>query len=185
MYTENGFRVYGQEQVIAGTLEIGDYFISKRKFNEMSVFAVATGDVLISLVGTIGHILIIPSVFHPGIINPRLLRFRPKPEVCTPVFLRSLLLSESIRMQLDALATGGTMPVLSAEVIRKLSVIIVCRDEQERITEKIRHFELSISSSLSTLNKLRRLKTALMQDLLTGKVRVTPLLTESLQKANP
>jgi type I restriction enzyme S subunit len=180
MYVQEGCRVYGQEQVIGGTLDIGDYFIPKRKFTEMAGFAVRVGDVLISLVGTIGHVLIVPNDHHPGLINPRLLRFRPDTRHCLPEFLRVLLLSQPIRLQLDTFATGGTMPVLSAGIIRKLCVVVIKADEQARIIQTISKSEECIFSASESLNKLRSLKTGLMQDLLTGKKRVTALLEASL-----
>ena len=176
VYVEAGYRVYGQEQVIGGTLDIGDYFITGRKYSEMDGFAVEEGDVLISLVGTIGHVLIVPHRYHPGVINPRLLRFRPDPRHCVPQFLKALLLSQPVRLQLDTFATGGTMPVLSGGIIRKLRVVILGLNEQKRIIQMIAGSEAALLSSSTHLAKLRSLKTALMQDLLTGKKRVTALL---------
>lgn len=176
MYVEAGYRVYGQEQVIGGTLDIGDYFITGRKYSEMGGFAVKEGDILISLVGTIGHVLIVPHRYHPGVINPRLLRFRPDTRHCVPQFLKVLLLSQPVRLQLDTFATGGTMPVLSGGIIRKLRVVILGLNEQKRIIQMIAGSEAALLSSSTHLTKLRSLKTALMQDLLTGKKRVTPLL---------
>jgi type I restriction enzyme S subunit len=176
MYVEAGYRVYGQEQVIGGTLDIGDYFIFGRKYSEMAGFAVKKGDVLISLVGTIGHVLIIPAEHQPGIINPRLLCFRPDPRRCLPQFLKALLLSQPVRQQLDTFATGGTMPVLSGGIIRKLGVVILDLNEQKRIIQMSAGSEEALLALSARLAKLRSLKTALMQDLLTGKKRVTPLL---------
>jgi type I restriction enzyme, S subunit len=175
-YVEAGYRVYGQEQVIGGTLDIGDYFISGRKYSEMAGFSVKKGDVLISLVGTIGHVLIIPAEHQPGIINPRLLRFRPDPRRCLPQFLKALLLSQPVRQQLDTFATGGTMPVLSGGIIRKLGVVILDLNEQKRIIQMSAGSEEALSALSARLAKLRSLKTALMQDLLTGIKRVMPLL---------
>jgi type I restriction enzyme S subunit len=50
--------------------------------------------------------------------------------------------------------------------------------EQERISKMLSHFDTSISNLKSGLNKLQHQKNGLMQDLLTGKVRVTNLLKE-------
>lgn len=176
MYTTKGARVYGQEQVIGGSLEIGDYFISEAKFREMHPFAVCAGDVLLSLVGTIGHVIVVPKNHMKGIINPRLLRFRPHPDLCIPEFLREILLSEPVRIQLDAFATGGTMPVLSAGIIRSLSIPIVDIEEQRRIALALQAVDKCKNGVIKESAKLRSLKTALMQDLLTGKVRVTALM---------
>jgi type I restriction enzyme S subunit len=48
--------------------------------------------------------------------------------------------------------------------------------EQERIVTVLNMVDSHIVSGSSQLRKLRSLKPALMQDLLTGKRRVTPLL---------
>jgi type I restriction enzyme S subunit len=176
IHVQLGYRIYGQEQVIGGNLDVGDYYITEKKYVEMKAFSVRAGDVLISLVGTIGHVLVIPEQHHPGVINPRLLRFRPNPKLCLSEFLKALLLSQHLKLQLETFATGGTMPVLSAGIIRKLSIVIIGVAEQKRITEVLTRSERSVLSHFERLNKLRSLKSALMQDLLTGKKRVTALL---------
>lgn len=35
MYVEDGFKIYGQEQVISGDEDYGDYFISEDKYNSL------------------------------------------------------------------------------------------------------------------------------------------------------
>lgn len=176
MYVDTGYRVYGQEQVIGGSLEIGNYFVTGRKFVEMSAFAVQAADVLISLVGTTGHVLVVPQEHHPGIINPRLLRLRPHPKRCVPEFLKALLLSKRVRAQLDALATGGTMTVLSGGIVRKLRVPIVPLDEQARIVRVASSLEATRRCLDADVSKLKAIRAGLMQDLLTGRRRVTALL---------
>ena len=57
------------------------------------------------------------------------------------------------------------------------------KHEQERITEVLLKIERYGANEYAVLNKLRSIKTALMQDLLTGKVRVTPLLEKEQQEA--
>ena len=73
-YSESGYKIYGQEQVIGGDWTIGDYFIEEKKFLELQNCSVSPRDVLISLVGTIGKVLILPPDCSPGIINPRLVK---------------------------------------------------------------------------------------------------------------
>ena len=61
MYVHEGYKVYGQEQVISGDITIGDYYIPESKYEELTAFKVQASDVLISLVGTIGKSLIVPD----------------------------------------------------------------------------------------------------------------------------
>lgn len=172
IFTSSGFRIYGQEQVIAGNLAIGDYYISPQKFAEMRTFEVLAGDVLLSLVGTVGCVLVVEAPFEPGIINPRLLRLRPFLQKVSPQFVRHLLLTDGLRKQIDSLAGGGTMPVINGKVIRRLRVPMISTEEQKLIVTRLRSLEQSVTSSTTHLAKLRQQKQGLMHELLTGRVRV-------------
>ena len=65
----------GQEQVIRGDYLFGDYFISVSKYRELESCSVRPGDILLSLVGTAGKLLVLPEDAPAGVINPRLIRF--------------------------------------------------------------------------------------------------------------
>ena len=173
-YVSAGFRIYGQEQVIAGSLEIGDYFIAEAKFLEMATFEVLADDVLISLVGTVGCVLVVKPPFERGIINPRLMRLRPARGVVLSGFLKHLLLSANVRRQLEILAGGGTMPVINGKIIRRLAIPLLSLNEQARMVERIDALDDTIASSAEALAKLHQQKHGLMHDLLTGKIRVKP-----------
>ena len=73
-YVHDGYKIYGQEQVIRGDSEYGNYFVDASKYKELSSCAVKPFDILISLVGTIGKVLVLPETAKPGIINPRLVK---------------------------------------------------------------------------------------------------------------
>lgn len=121
-FTSEGPRVYGQEQVIAGDFSIGDYHISEAKFAEMAAYIVERGDLLISLVGTIGKVVVVPAGIERGIINPRLLRVRPCTGLVHPCYLATVLTSPSIIQLLGSVATGITMGVLNAGMLKRLDV---------------------------------------------------------------
>jgi len=174
MYMSGGYRVYGQEQVIAGTLSVGDYYISQSKYLELQSFAVHEMDLLVSLVGTIGEVLVIHSPFEPGVINPRLIRLRPNPVECDIEFLKHLLVSTLVRGQMTRIAQGGTMSVLSGAVLRKLTLAKPPTKEQSRIATILNRHGARIRAEEVELAKLRRVKRGLMDDLLTGRVRVSP-----------
>ena len=121
-YADSGYRVYGQEQVIAGSLKIGNYFIGEDKFQQLASCAVQSGDLLLSLVGSIGQTLVVPTEFEPGIINPRLLRIRPNRDRLSPVYLQHLLKHSSVQARLQQHSHGGTMSVLNAGMLRPLQI---------------------------------------------------------------
>lgn len=121
-YTKSGYRIYGQEQVLAGRFDVGDYYISERKFQSLKTCAVREGDVLVSLVGSFGKVLVVPAGIEPGIINPRLLKISPRRGLLTSEFLASLLAQPSVQTAFERLSHGGTMGILNAGLMKQFRV---------------------------------------------------------------
>lgn len=165
-YKADGFKIYGQEQVIAGNQHIGDYYISESKFNDLIDFAVKENDILISLVGTIGKVLRLSLPLKKGIINPRLMRLRPNIQLCNPNFLAILLASDFYVNQVTAKAGGGTMSVINKSIISSVSVPIIPIDEQMKIVEIYNGIDTKYKLEINNLKKLQKMKKGLLQDLL-------------------
>jgi len=71
----------------------------------------------------------------------------------------------------------GTQGNLNTGIVSRTALLLPrSQEEQTRIAATFRATDETIEHWLTALAKLRSLKTGLMQDLLTGKVRVTPLL---------
>jgi type I restriction enzyme S subunit len=77
-------------------------------------------------------------------------------------------------MVLDQIAT--TSPHVNVRDIKKALIVHPQPIEQRAIGKALAIDDAEIASLLNCVGKLRRLKTGLMQDLLTGRVPVTPLL---------
>ena len=71
------------------------------------------------------------------------------------------------------------MKNISQPGIRGLRIVLPPKQEQDRLSECLYSIEDRMGAEQEHLAKLRRLKTALMLDLLTGKVSVAPLLTDA------
>ena len=90
-YVPSGYKVYGQEQVIAGNENIGDYYISEEKYQELISCKIQPYDILISLVGTVGKVLILSAECEPGVINPRLIKVSLDRKKCSQNFSNTIL----------------------------------------------------------------------------------------------
>lgn len=168
-YVPDGYKVYGQEQVIRGDYLYGDYYISRKKYRELESCAVRPGDVLLSLVGTVGKLLEVPDDAPPGVINPRLLRFSFDRKQVLPRFFKYLFESIGVQSRLDRQAQGGTMGVLNAGVLQAFSIALPSFDEQEPIAEALSDADALIESLEQLLTKKRHLKQGAMQELLAPK----------------
>jgi type I restriction enzyme S subunit len=172
MYVEHGYKVYGQEQIIAGDLNVGHYYVDKEKYDSLGVFKIQAGEILISLVGTFGKVVVVPEQFEKGIINPRLLKLRFNQNSISPDFIAYQLRSDFVLSQLNQLQQGGTMGVLSATTIKPVKLIIPPLNVQLKISAMISSIDKNLQSKNIKLDSTKSIKKALMQDLLTGKVRV-------------
>ena len=78
------------------------------------------------------------------------------------------------------LGEGTTFAEISKDALSAIKLAVpTSKYEQTEISNIIRTVDLGVEHWQNNYRKLRSLKTALMQDLLTGKVRVTPLLDET------
>lgn len=151
-YTPTGYKVYGQEQVIRGDAHFGDYFISTDKYEELISCAVRPGDLLISLVGTTGRILVLPEDAKPGIINPRLLKVTVSNGNVLPAFLKLVLESPYVRHFFKLNAHGGTMDVLNLGILKELPIPLPELMEQEEIVRRVDEACESIDRQASALD---------------------------------
>lgn len=122
VYAESGYKVYGQEQVISGNQFLGNYYIDKEKYEQLNSCKVMPGDVLISLVGTVGKVLILSEDCQPGIINPRLVKITFDKRKIFPEYFAIAFSLESVRSSLLGRAHGQTMNVLNLGMIKKLKL---------------------------------------------------------------
>lgn len=91
-------------------------------------------------------------------------------------FLTMLMNSDAFRKKIQATATGTTVRHSSPTKLMSPHVPRIALEEQVRIFARFDALGRDITDLCEDLNKKRLLKTGLMQDLLTGKKRVTPLL---------
>ena len=142
VYTTSGYRVYGQEQVIGGNFDIGDYYISKELFEkQFRQYEVHPNDVLISLVGTFGKAIVVPDHIAPGIINPRLLKISPCYEVLNSVYLSKYLQLSVVQDQLTEMSHGGTMGVLNATQLKELNIMCPPIEYQNKYASVVASWE--------------------------------------------
>lgn len=90
----------------------------------------------------------------------------------SPSFAKHLFRSLELRRAISSLAQGSTRYNLSKNEFLKISIQLPSRVEQEKIVEVLDAFETAHGAEQKKLQKLKVEKSALMQQLLTGKRRV-------------
>jgi type I restriction enzyme, S subunit len=166
VYTARGFKIYGQEQVIRGDPYFGDYFIPRELFEQLQSCEAKPGDILISLVGTAGKVLILPGDSVPGIINPRLLKLSLNRSGVNSKFIKILLESSTARAFFKLAAHGGTMEILNLGILKAFPVPLAPLDEQTRIVAEVERRLSLIEELEATVNTGLQRATGLRQSIL-------------------
>ncbi len=176
MYTNSGYRVYGQQQVISDDFSIGDYYISEEKFCEMQRYVVFPGDVLISVMGTIGRVSVVPVGVEVGIINPRLVRYKFASDKVVPEFVKILLMSLRYQSRLSEESQGSTMEGLNMVILGDLPLVLPPLDVQHPIVAFVKNYDSNFNGLVSqatwTVDLLQERRSALISAAVTGKIDV-------------
>lgn len=163
-YVESGYKIYGQEQVISGDHTIGNYYIDEERYKALENCAVQAGDVLISLVGTYGKLLIIPDEFEPGIINPRLMKITFDKNKVNPLYFKFFFQSESLKRTLSENTHGGTMDILNLGIVRKISMPLPPLKLQNKFVSFVEQVDKSKVAAQKALDETQLLFDSLMQE---------------------
>ena len=173
MYVADGYRVYGQEQVIPGDFSIGDYYITPEYFSELVQYAVQPGDVLVSCVGTFGKIAVVPEGVEPGIINPRLIRIRVN-QLVSPVYLTMLMRSSVVFEQFSLWSRGGTMDVINIGTLSGIVLALPPASEQQAIHRYVSHeaerIDALVNKTERSIELLKERRSALITAAVTGQI---------------
>jgi len=144
---------------------------------EREKFMLAPGDILVCEGGEVGRSCVwqgeISNCFYQKAVH----RLRPKGRYNTKLFPKFMRWAIS-RGVLSDFTSQTSISHLTKEKLEALPITIQSEEEQARICRVFDCVDASVLSAENQLGKLTALKTALMQDLLTGKVSVAPLLTD-------
>ena len=72
--SKDAIKVYEQKNAINKNDTLGNYFVTKEKYEELKGFEVFPGDIIVSCAGTIGETFVMPNSMRKGIINQALMK---------------------------------------------------------------------------------------------------------------
>ncbi len=167
-----GFKYISLEDVDVGTL---------RGFSEQ-VFATAPsrarrrlrlGDVLISTVrpNLMSHLLL-KDVGTDWVCSTGFAVVRCHKETAHSGFVFAHLFGRSIARQIETLVTGSNYPAINSRDVRAFEIAMPSYAEQSAIATVLSDMDAELSALEARRNKTRALKQGLMQELLTGKIRL-------------
>jgi type I restriction enzyme S subunit len=90
-----------------------------------------------------------------------------------PSYVYFHLFDYFINKQIEALLTGSNYPAINSRDVRSLEIPAPAISEQREIAKILTSMEDELNSLTQRLEKSRLLKQGMMQQLLTGKIRLT------------
>ncbi|WP_422750629.1 restriction endonuclease subunit S [Micromonospora sp. WMMD1219] len=153
---------------------VSNVWLSSGKFRELAPHVVIPGDVVATKMGLPpGVAAVYPEDMPDGIITADVIRIRPNPEVVRSRWLSLILNSDLVGRQVGAITGGVTRPKITLRDYRQISLPTPPLDVQDFIISALDSHDNQTHRLVEELDKLRSLKKGLMEDLLTGRVRVT------------
>lgn len=136
-----------------------------------------TGDLLISVTADLGIIGIVPNDLGEAYINQHIALVKLDKEKINPYFIGNLLSGFQAQKYFSLLNDSGAKAGLNLKTISAFPVVFPRdKDEQDRIAEIIQKTDNIIETQNFERKKLLGVKAGLMQDLLSGRVSVKPLM---------
>lgn len=157
-----------------GTVSLDNIsYVSKERYDMDTNIQVSENDVLVTKDGTIGKVAIVPELNKPATLNSGVFVFRTNSRL-VPAFLFRVLQSSVFREFIDTLSAGSTIKHLYQKDLKKFEFEIpVDMKEQEAIAAVLTAMDEEIRDLETEREKMIQIREGAMDDLLTGRVRLT------------
>lgn len=148
-------------------------YVEKDRFDQDKNIQVQANDVLVTKDGTIGKVAFVNEVYKPTTLNSGVFVIRPLDRAYISRFFYFILMSEYFELFLSKLAAGSTISHLyQKDFIHFTFPAPPTLEEQQSISDILSDMDLEITQLETKKEKYQAIKQGMMQELLTGKIRL-------------
>lgn len=172
-YVKSGVKFITSKNILDGKLDFSDisYISETDAFNIDKRSKVDEGDILLSMIGTIGDAVLID--FEPDFCIKNVALIKPRHTKVCSHYLLQLIYSDLYQSYISGKLDGGIQKFISLGALRNLQVPLPNSfNEQQAIAEALSDVDGLIRSLDELIAKKRQIKQGTMQQLLTGKKRL-------------
>ena len=149
------------------------HYVAKDRFDQDKNIQIQNDDILMTKDGSLGKTALVKGLDKPATLNSGVFVIKPIQESYDPVFVYYILSSFVFKDFLDHLSAGSTIIHLYQKDISKFEFLIPPTiEEQTAIASILSDMDNEIEALDQKLAKTRQLKQGMMQQLLTGKIRL-------------
>jgi type I restriction enzyme S subunit len=174
-YKECGRPFVRSQNVGWGSLLLDDLaYIDDETHRTFSATELRGGDILLNITGaSIGRSATASSLLEGGNVNQHVCIIRIGSGEAASRFVNHFLLSASGQRQIDSFQAGGNREGLNFGQIRSIKLgLPSSKTEQETVAAILDDMNAEIAALEAKLAKTRQLKQGMMQELLTGRIRL-------------
>ena len=149
------------------------HFVSAHRYSQDPYIQIKSNDVLVTKDGTIGKVALVRRLPKPATLNSGVFVIRPKEKAFDPSFFFYLLCSSVFVDFLNQLSAGSTINHLYQKDFVKFVFAVPPKiKEQTAIATILSDMDAEITELEVKLTKVRKVKQGMMQELLTGSIRL-------------
>ena len=147
-------------------------YVEESDFHKISRYIVDAGDLIISIVGTVGAVALVGETLDKANLTENCAKIA-NIKGYSPEFLYYFLKSEYGQKEIASGTVGEVQAKLPLKNILEIKVPVLSMQEQEAVVEKLRIVDEKIEREVQYYNKMESIKVGMMHDLLSGLVDVT------------
>jgi type I restriction enzyme S subunit len=155
-----------------GVLHVNLPMVSKEDRKRLSVYSLEEGDIVFSRVGSVDRNARISNAEQGWLFSGRLLRLRRLEDSVNTQYLSYLFRSEPFKQRVRTVAVGQTMASLNTRILGNVLIVLPYMEEQAAIATILSDIDAEIAALEAKLAKARQVKQGMMQELLTGRIRL-------------
>lgn len=151
----------------------GCHYVDYNRYEQDPNIQVSNGDLLLTKDGTIGKVAYVADLTRPATLNSGVFLVKPITNAYTAHFMFYVLESSVFKAFLQQLSAGSTINHLYQKDLVKFDLYVPpTKEEQEAIAGILFDMDSDIHRLEKKLSKYQKIKQGMMEELLTGKVRL-------------
>jgi len=127
------YKVYEQKNAIKKNSEIGSYYVTEGKFNELKRFECKPNDIIMSCSGTMGELYQLPNNIEKGIINQALCKFTLNNKIL-PVFFLKFLKNNILKLESRG---SGIKNIAAVSFIKRIKIPVPPMELQNEFANRV------------------------------------------------
>ena len=151
----------------------GCHYVNYDRYVQDPNIQVSNGDLLLTKDGTMGKVAYVADLTRPATLNSGVFLVKPITDAYTAHFMFYVLESSVFKDFLQQLSAGSTINHLYQKDLVKFDLYVPpTKEEQEAIAAILFDMDSDIHKLEAKLEKYQKVKQGMMEELLTGKVRL-------------